>query len=486
MRTLSPRIALTGLLAFSSVAGSADWTEAQLAAADALRDRARSGTQAIDHVTSLVTEVGPRFAGSAGDTAAVNWARQKLNALGFSNVRTQDVLVPRWVRGTAEVRIASPYPQTLVALALGGSVGTPEAGIQAPVLEVASFDELTLLDADAAQGKIVFINHRMERSRTGADYGVVVRGRTLGPSVAAEKGAVALIVRSVGTSDDRIAHTGALSYRADAPRIPAFAISNPDADLLARQIKSGQPVRMFLKSTARELPPAWSANVIGEIPGQGELADEIVLLGAHLDSWDVGHGAQDDAAGVGIVMEAARLLRPMDPAPSRTVRVVLFANEEFGLHGAREYASQIGDEVQRHVLAFEADVGAGPVWRFESHVAPEALSAIATMQQVVAPLGVESGSNEGRPGADIGPLRDLGVASLNLSLDATHYFDVHHSDNDTLATIDRAALDQSVAAFAVSAYLAATKTGDFGRVTPPSSATPAAPSTPDEATDETE
>jgi carboxypeptidase Q len=462
------RAALNALIALSlcstgALALADDWTEEDLAAAAALRDRALSGTQAFQHVESLVTEVGHRFAGSEGDAAAVRWALDRLAKLGFTNVRSQDVLVPRWIRGETELTLLGTPSIPLVGVTLGGSVGTPEEGIEGAVLRVESFDELQKLPANAAANKIVFIDHRMERSQAGSGYSQVVRGRVLGPSAAAKLGAIGLVIRSVGTSDDRIAHTGALRYDIDAPRIPAFSVSNPDADLLARRVSAGKQVRLRLKSTARELPPAWSANVIGDIPGR-ERPQEIVLLGAHLDSWDVGHGALDDGAGVAIVMEAARLISRLDRKPARTIRVVLFANEEFGLSGAREYAKQLGDDVDRHVLAVEADVGQGPVWRIRSKVAPEALPSIAAMHSVLQPINVERGDNEANGGADIDPLRALGVPILDLSLDASLYFDVHHTENDTLLKVDPKVLDQSVAAFAVTAYLAATKQGDFGRL----------------------
>lgn len=449
------------ILAVRAVA--ADWTEQDLAAADALRDRALSASMAYEHVSSLVTEVGPRFAGSTGDAAAVRWAMNRLAALGFSNVRSQDVLVPRWVRGEAEASIVSPFPQPLVTVALGGSIGTPEEGIEAAVIEAASLEALSALSPAEVAGKIVFINLPMQRSRDGSGYGQAVRVRTQGPSAAADLGAAALVIRSIGTSDDRIAHTGALSYRTDAPRIPAFAISNPDADVLARQIKLGKPVRMRLKSTARELPPAWSANVIGEIPGR-ERPEEIVLLAAHLDSWDVGQGALDDGAGVATVIEAARLISKMERRPARTVRVVLYANEEFGLSGAREYAKQMESELSRHVLAMEADMGAGPVWRIESRVSPEALPAIAKMHEILQPLSIEPSDFPASGGGDIQPLLAMGVPVIDLTPDGSLYFDVHHTINDTLAKVDKAALDQQVAAYAVAAYLAATKQGDFGRI----------------------
>ena len=465
IRRSAPALLLAAISAFDCGASAADWTAQDLAAAAALRDRALAGTSAYEHVTSLTTEVGPRFAGSSGDAAAVRWALSKLGNLGFSRVRTQDVLVPRWVRGTAEVSIVGPSSQTLVATALGGSIGTTEEGIEAPVVEVASLDALTAQPAAPVAGKIVFINQRMERTRDVTGYGDAVRNRAQGASAAGQLGAVGLIIRSVGTSDERVAHTGSLTYRVEAPRIPAFAISNPDADLLARQIKSGKPVKLRLKSTARELPHAWSANVIGEIPGRGR-PEEIVLLGAHLDSWDLGSGALDDAAGVAIVTEAARLIGKVDRPPARTIRVVLFANEEFGLSGAKEYARLASEQAARHVIAMEADLGAGPVWRIQSQVSAEHVPAIAAIRDALQPLTIELGGNTARGGSDLGPLRALGVPVLELSHDASKYFDVHHTVNDTLAKVDAKALDQTVAAYAVAAYLAATKQGDFGRLAP--------------------
>jgi len=447
-----------------AAAQSSDWSDADLATAAALRDRALKGSSAFDHVSSLVTEVGPRPAGSAGDEAAVRWAMNRLGKLGFSAVRSQDVLVPRWIRGSAEVILLGPSPQPLVAAALGGSIGTGEEGIESQVIEVASLDALGTLPAGAVKDKIVFINERMERLRDGAGYSKTVKNRTKGASIAANLGAAALVIRSVGTSDDRFAHTGRIQYDLSAPRIPAFAIANPDADALSRQLKASKQVRLRLKSTARELPSTWSANVIGEIPGT-ERANEIVLLAAHLDSWDLGQGAVDDGAGVAIVVEAARLISKLERKPARTLRVVLFANEEFGVSGGQEYARLIGDELGRHVIAMEADSGVGPVWRLDSQVAPAALGSLETMRKIM-PLTVEAGDNAASGGTDIGPIRDLGVPILDPMFDMTTYFDVHHTLNDTLAKVDAKVLDQTVAAYAVAAYLAATKQGDFGRLAP--------------------
>lgn len=446
-----------------AAAANAGWSEADLATAAALRDRAQKGTGAYEHVSSLVTEVGPRLAGSPGDEAAVRWAMNRLGKLGFTGVRSQDVLVPHWVRGATEVTLLGSPSQPLVAATLGGSSGTGEEGIEAQVAEVASLDALSALQPGAMKGKIVFINQRMERTREGTGYRDTVKNRVGGASAAANLGAVAVVIRSVGTSDERFAHTGRMIYELDAPRIPAFALSNPDADLLSRQLKANKQVRLRLKSTARDLPPAWSANVIGEIPG-AERNNEIVLLGAHLDSWDLGQGALDDGAGVAIVIEAARLIAKLERKPARTIRVVLFANEEFGLSGAKEYARLIGDEHLKHVAAMEADSGIGPVWRLDSQVAPEALGALDKMRSILQPLGLDGGNNMSNGGADLGPLRSLGVPVLDLAHDMNLYFDVHHTMNDTLAKVDAKVLDQAVAAYAVAAYLAATKQGDFGRL----------------------
>jgi len=439
---------------------------ADLKAAAALRDHAMKGTQAWETVASLTSEIGPRSAGSEGDRAAVAWALDKLKAAGFSNVRAQDVTVPHWERGTISVSITEPWPQTLVAAALGGSVGTSEEGVEADVVEVADLDALRAMNRAQVEGRIVFINRRMQRTRDGLGYGQTVPGRSQGANIASLLGARAVVIRSVGTdANQRFAHTGTVSYKPDVPRIPAIALANPDADLLERQIAAGKPVRLSLKSTSRDLPPMRSANVMGDIPGAGA-GSEIVLLAAHLDSWDLGTGAIDDGAGVAIVIEAAKLIRDLKLSPRRTVRVVLFANEEFGLSGATAYANMPTDELGRHIVGMEADLGAGPVWRLSSNVDPAALPVVQLIADVLKPIGVERGDNKADGGADVGPLRRQGMPVLGLQLDASEYFDHHHTANDTLDKVDRKKLDQSVAAFAVAAYLSANLQGTFGRIQP--------------------
>jgi len=427
-----------------------------LAAAARLRDRTLASNAAFEIAASLTTEVGPRLAGTQGDRAAVAWAERKLRSLNFRNVRRQEVIVPQWVRGEARAEIVAPFPQPLVSVALGGSVGTPDGGITAEVLQVADVAALNALPRERVAGRIVFFSKRMAPSRDGSTYAQTVSARREGPSTAAAAGAVAVVIRSVGTSNTRLPHTGSIRYRIDAPRIPAVGVSNPDADLLERQLAAGGPaVSMRVLVTARDLPQVRSANVIGEIPGS-DLADQLVLLGAHLDSWDLGTGALD-AAGVAIVIAAAKAIVEAGVAPRRTIRVVLFANEEFGLSGADTYAREAAEsgELARHAVAMEADLGAGPVWRLASRMREEALPQVAQIH------GIELGGNDSMGGSDIGPLRRAGVPLLSPSLDATTYFDFHHTANDTLDKIDPRALAQSTAAFAVTAFLAA-QADDWG------------------------
>lgn len=434
----------------------------------ALQERALAGDTAYEIVASLTTEVGPRFAGTDGDKAAVAWAMRTLKDLGFENVRTEPVKVPHWERGTLRTAVIAPYPQELVAVSLGGSVGTPEGGITAPLLQVNSLDELKAMPASKVRGRIVYINSRMEKTADASGYGPAVQKRVHGASEAAKLGAVALVIRSVGTDNNRIGHTGTLRYADDVRKIPAVALSNPDADLLDRQVETGRDVTFHIESTARHLPDEMSANVIGEIPGRGA-ADEIVLLGAHLDSWDVGTGAVDDGAGVAIVTEAARLIGELKTPPRRTLRVVLYANEEFGLSGGKAYASRHADELDSHVIAMEADLGDGQVLRFGGNVAEENLPALATVHALLEEgLGehgdIEWGGLGGYGGADIGPIQALGVPVYSIRQDATKYFDLHHTDNDTLDKIDPFTLNHNVAVYATAAYVAAMREGDFGRL----------------------
>jgi hypothetical protein len=467
MRKQNYPIFAISLLVFLTASTAADktppFTRADLAAAATLRERALADATAYQLIESLTTEVGPRPAGSPGDKAAVTWAQREMKRLGFTNVHTVEASVPHWDRGEAEFSVLTPYPQTMPTLALGGSVGTGSEGIEADAVMVTDLGALAALPSGAVKDKIVFFSNRMERTRDGSGYGKAVAVRAAGPSAAAAAGALGVVIRSISTSNTRFPHTGATRYTITAPRIPALAISNPDADALVRQFDSGQPVRLRIFSSSRDLPQMRSANVVGEIAGT-DLANEIVILGAHLDSWDPGVGAVDDGAGVAIMMGVAKLIGELDVKPRRTIRVVLFANEEFGTTGSLAYVAANQAAAARHVLGFEADFGAGPVWRLSSRVNPAQLPAVDAIFRALAPLKLARGDNEARGGADLEGLSKLGMPILEPGLDGTNYFDIHHTANDTLAQVDPNALRQSVAAFATSVWLGAQYSGTWERV----------------------
>jgi carboxypeptidase Q len=435
-----------------------------LAHAQALREQGLRDTRAYALVESLVTEVGARSAGSPNDARAVQWALAQFKQLGLANARADAVPLRVWQRGPAQAQLTAPYPHPLVMIALGNSVGTPPGGLQA---ELAYYPDLQALKADASErprGRLVFIDEKTERTRDGSGYGRAVLARSAGAVEAARRGAVAVAIRSIGTDRDRIAHTGAMRYDPQVAQIPAFAVSVPDADLIARLHARGQVPRVQVSLQSQGGVAATTHNVIAEVPGT-DLADQVVLMGAHLDSWDVGQGALDDGAGVAIVTAAARLLLDAGRRPRRTVRVVLFGNEENGFDGANAYGERYKGVV--HQLIGESDFGAGRIWRLRSRVKPEALPLVAAMGRVLAPLDVEAASgdelNQGSPGPDAGVLmRRHGWPAIALTQDGTNYFDVHHTENDTLDKIDARMLPQNVASWAVVAWLAAQAPVDFG------------------------
>lgn len=436
------------------------YTAEDLAHAAALRALALRDNAAWLLVESLTTDIGARPAGSAADARAAQWAVAALRRLGLANARAESLPLRIWQRGPAAARLVAPVPQPLVMAALGNSVAAPAGGIEA---DVAWYPDLAALKADTserAKGRIVFIDQKTERARDGRGYGAAVAARFSGAVEAARRGAVALAIRSIGTDRDRIAHTGAMGYDLSVPRIPAFAVSVPDAELLARLQARGETLRLQFTLEARSDVEATTANVIAELPGT-DLADEVVLLGAHLDSWDLGQGAVDDGAGVAIVSAALGVLQQAGRRPRRTVRVVLFGNEENGFDGARHYGDRHGSAV--HQLVGESDFGAGRVWRFASRVQPAALPLMDAIAAQLAPLGVERGGNDGNPGPDAAVLmRRHKWPAVGLSQDGTAYFDVHHTENDTLDKVDATALTQNVAAWAVVAWLAAQAPLRFG------------------------
>jgi carboxypeptidase Q len=445
---------------------NAPFQSSTLTQARTLRERALQDDVAWELLRSLTTEVGPRFAGTEGDARAVAWAVANLKRLGFQNVHAESVHVPRWVRGEARAAIVAPWPQALVAVALGGSPPTVPGGVEAEVVAVTSVDELKAAPRQAIEGRIVFFTGLMERTRDASGYSRAVVARSRGAAEASRMGAAGIVIRSIGTSRDRIAHTGAQRLNDSLRAIPALALSNPDADMVERQLASGRPVRIRMSTTSRFEGEAISANVIGEIPGSS-LRREVVLLAAHLDSWDLGTGAHDDGAGVAIVTAAAKLIGELDRRPRRTIRVVLYANEEFGTSGAKAYARAHAGEIERHVLGLESDLGAFPLWGLASRVPFQHLPRVRAMHALIEPLGVAFTGNEASGGADLGALRELGMPVMDLRTEAAPYFDLHHTANDTFDKVEVGPLRQNVAAYAVIAYLAAESESDFGRLPRP-------------------
>jgi Iap family predicted aminopeptidase len=443
--------ALAGALVLAACATTAD-----RAADDAIL-RSQDDT-AYALAASLVAEVGPRFAGTEGELRAVQWGVRKMTELGFQNVRAEPVTVPRWQRGPISVEVLKPRQQALEAVALGGSLATRPEGVEGDVFPVASMEALEALPRGAAAGKIVFIHGRMERTRDGSGYGKAAPMRRKGPAVAARKGARAVLIRSLGT--DTQAHTGTTRYEADAPKIPAAALSGPAADALEQLLASGKRVRVRMKLEAADLAPTQSANVVGEIPGA---TDGIVLLGAHLDSWDITPGANDDAAGVGIVLAAAQRIARLGRKPHRTIRVVLYANEEFGIHGAKAYAAAHGAEAARHALVMEADSGSGMPWRLNGAVADADWPEVAQLAQE---LGLEPGANGQHGGTDVGEMRKLSAPEIEVAQDGSKYFDVHHTPADTVEALDRAGMIAATGVFARIAHRASERKEPFGRAAP--------------------
>lgn len=404
--------------------------------------------------------MGPRLAGSAGDAAAVAWAERTMRVLGFANVHAEPVTVPVWRRGVETAEMIEPH-QTLAVTALGWSGATPKEGIVADVMEVESLDALRALPKDAAKGKIIFANAVMPRTDDGRGYGMTVPLRTEGPKAAMNAGAAAFVVRSLSTSADRFPHAGSASLRDVAKPIAAAALAASDADLLHRTLARGRAVKMKLVLTPERAKDAQSANVVGEIVGASK-KDDVVLLGAHLDSWDLGRGAIDDGAGCAIVLQAAHLLAQAHP--SRTIRVVLFAAEENSAAGAQAYLAAHAVDLPHVVLAMEADSGTDRA-RFVRYLGdPAKVDAFHEIARALAPLGIARNDDDARAGTDVSPLVSAGVPTIEVRQDATRYFDTHHTANDTAERLDADGLAQVSGAFAEIAFRVAGLEGDLGRV----------------------
>jgi len=408
----------------------------------ALRNAALRDDYAWDITEGLSTEVGQRLAGTEAEARARDWAVRKLRSLGFANVRVEPFDMPTWTRGPESADILAPFPQRLVVAALGNSASTPPEGITGQVVGFDTLAELEAAPDSAVRGKIVFVSHAMPRTQDGSSYGHFGGARRQGPSVASRKGAIAIVIRSIGTDYHRNPHTGVMRFADGIRPIPAGALSIPDAEQLQRILKRGRAVAMRLVLVS-EAGRGRSGNVIAEVPGLDPKAPPI-LVACHLDSWDQGTGAVDDAAGCGIVAAAAK--RIMDAGrPLRTIRVVWFGAEEPGLFGGEAYKAKYG--ALSHWAMAESDFGAGRVWQVNSRLGKEREAEATALQAALAPLGIVPGALDQADGSDIGPMIAAGAPAVELGQDGTYYFDLHHTPDDTLDKVDPEALRQNVAAW---------------------------------------
>ena len=433
-------IAAAPLPLFAQSGGSQ--TQLEAIASD-LRDSALKDDHAWDIAEGLTTEVGPRLAGTEAEARARAWAVRKLSAMGFANVRVETFDMPTWVRGEEKAWVTAPFPQPLVVSALGNSGATPPQGITAEVVGYGSMTEFESAPPEEVRGKIVFVSHGMQRTQDGSHYGQFGAPRRTGPTLASKRGAAAIVIRSIGTDYHRNPHTGVQTFEGTPP-IPAGALSIPDAEQLQRILKRAPgPVQMRLVLTPRNIGMRQSGNVIAEVPGRDASAAP-VLVACHLDSWDLGTGAVDDAAGCAIVAAAAK--RIMDAGrPFRPIRIVWYGAEEVGLLGGDDYYKRHGAE-PHHALA-ESDFGAGRVWKVDSRLGASREAEAKAMQRVLAPLGIAPGALDSASGSDISPMLTAGHHGVTLNQDGTQYFDVHHTPDDTLDKIDIGDLRQNVAAW---------------------------------------
>ena len=418
---------------------------------------ALAGTQAYDITESLTTEIGPRVGGSPEEAKAREWAVAKFKEIGLENVRIEPFTMPYWERGIETASIVSPNPQPLYITSLGGSVATPEGGVEAELVYFPTFEDLKNAPEGGLEGKIVFISGRMKKAPDGAGYGPANQKRRQGATEAAKRGAIAVVIRSVGTDSRRFPHTGMMRYADDVKKIPIAALSAPDADQLERTLSRGVNVTIKMEMTPAWLGDRQSGNVIGEIVGS-EKPDEIVLVGGHLDSWDLGTGAVDDGAGVGVSAGAAQVIIESGLKPKRTLRVVAFGAEEVGLLGGFAYvAEHKGKDLDKHVLATESDFGAGPAYEVKASVR----SGRGVIEDMAKAMGLPMSDLPTNGGPDIGPMSRQGVPTMRWQQDGTDYFDLHHTPDDTFDKIDKDEIQQNVAAFATMMWMASEAETNF-------------------------
>ena len=423
--------------------------------AQKLIEMALNGQQGYDITESLTTEVGQRLAGTEAEARARDWAVAKFKEIGLENVRIEPFTIPGWERGAEKASIVSPYPQDLVITSLGYSVATPPNGVEAEIAYFPNFESLKA-NQDDLSGKIVFVSGLMDKAPDGAGYGPAGMKRRVGASEASKHGAIAVLIRSVGTSSHRFPHTGGMRYLPDFPKIPIAAMSAPDADQLERILERGETVTVKLTLTPIDTGRQPSGNVIGEIVGS-ETPEEIVVIGGHLDSWDLGTGAIDDGAGIGITAGAAKVILDSGLKPKRTIRVVAYGAEEIGLLGGFAYRDKYQDSLDNHVMASESEFGA--VAPYELHYNWD--NGRSEMQALANMLDLPLKRQDTSGGPDIGPIKALGVPTMRFQQDGTDYFDLHHTPDDTFDKIKPEDMAKNTAAFAAMSWIVANSDSDF-------------------------
>ena len=417
---------------------------------------------AWDIVEGLTTEIGPRLAGSAAEARARIWGAEKLKSLGFHNVRVEEFKTLAWRRGEEHARLTAPYDQPLAITALGFSAPTPKGGLRGELIYFPTLAALQAVSEGALNGKIAFIDHAMRPAQDGSGYGPYGDVRRKGPGIAARKGAAGVVIRSVGTDNHRTPHTGVTSWDKDVTPIPAGAVSNPDADLIARIAPRGKPMSIDLMLENTPSPNATSGNVVADLPGR-DPSLPIILVACHLDSWDLGTGAIDNASGCGIVTAAALAAQQGGPT-LRTIRVLWSGNEEMGLEGGggAYYATRHGGEA--HALAMESDFGADRVWAVSYAMAPADRALADRVSAALWRMGVVPHAKPARGGSDIEAIITAQkLAVIDLGQDGTHYFDLHHTADDTLDKVDPAMLQQNVDAWAAVLKVIANEPGPIAQ-----------------------
>ncbi|MDX5444412.1 MAG: M20/M25/M40 family metallo-hydrolase [Hymenobacteraceae bacterium] len=423
-------------------------------------DEALSDPQSYKNLEYLSTRIGGRLSGSPQAAAAVEWTRQLMESMDLDRVYLQEVMVPHWVRGEKEY--AKIYNSRLVGsqevnvCALGGSVGTGANGLSAEVVEVKNFDELQQLGKKKVKGKVVFFNRPMDPTHVSTfhAYGGAVDQRSRGAIEAAKLGAVGVVVRSMTMTLDDFPHTGAMRYEEGVTQIPAAAISTVGAETLSKLLQADPDLKLYLKMNCQTYPDVLSYNVIGEIKGS-EKPEEIVVVGGHLDSWDIGDGAHDDGAGCMQAIEVLRLMKELNIKPKRTVRAVMFMNEENGVRGGRKYAEIAEKNNEKHIAAIESDAGGFTPRGFGIEADKAKTATIVNWSALLAPYGLHN-IGPGHGGVDIGPLKKQNVALIGLVPDSQRYFDYHHAASDTFDKVNKRELALGAASMAALTYLLAT------------------------------